>query len=254
MASISVAAANYFPDSSLYQSEVKFHQFSPVTETEMKRLSRKIACISCHLDPVPSSILKIIPDDVLPLITKISKLSISEAIMPSRLKSASLSSLLLLKKATLDSDDYTSYRPISNLTFVSKCIEKVVASQICNPVQENNLIEVFQSAYKRHHNTETALIKVQDDILPFIDNKCAVILLLLELSAAFDTVDHGVLLDRMSKTFGIVDTALDWFASYLSDRKQTVYINGCQSSQRSLRCGVPQGSLLGPYILVHLVI
>ena len=111
---------------------------------------------------------------------------------------------------------------------MSKCIEKVVASQICNHVQDNNLNEVFQSAYKRHHSTETALTKVHDDILRFIDNKCSVILLLLNLSAAFDTVDHGILLHRMSKRFGIVGTALDWFASYLSDRKQTVYINGLQ--------------------------
>ena len=160
---MSVAAANYFPDSSLYQSEVKFHQFSPVTETEMKGLSGKIACKSSHLDPVPSLILKIILDDLLQLITKITNLSTSEAIMPLRLKSAFLSPLL--KKATLDSDDYTSYRPISNLTFVSKCIEKVVASQICNHVQDNNLKEVFQFAYKHHHSTETALIKVNNDIL-----------------------------------------------------------------------------------------
>ena len=82
---------------------------------------------------------------------------------------------------------------------------------ICNHVQDKNLNEVFQSAYKRHHGTETALIKVQDDILRFIDNKCSVMLLLLVLSPAFDTVDHGNLLDRMSNRFGIVGTALDWF-------------------------------------------
>ena len=93
VAYMSVAAANYFPDSSLYQSEVKFHQFLPVTETEMKGLSGKVACKSCHLDPVPLLILKIILDALLPLITKITNLSISEAIMPSRLKSASLSLL-----------------------------------------------------------------------------------------------------------------------------------------------------------------
>ena len=99
---------------------------------------------------------------------------------------------------------------------------RLSSAQTCQHVEDNNLNELYQSAYKQYHSTETAMIKVQDDILRAIDNNCSVILLLLDLSAAFDTVNHRILLDRLSQRFGIVDNALGWFRSYLSDRHQVV--------------------------------
>lgn len=110
--------------------------------------------------------------------------------------------------------------------------------------------EILQSAYKQYHSTETALVKVQDDILRALDNNCSVILLLLDLSAAFDTVDHDILLACLSQRFGIVDGALEWFRSYLTNRQQVVYISGSHSSGRPLRCGVLQGSVLGPILFL----
>ena len=135
-----------------------------------------------------------------------------------------------LKKANLNHEEFSSFRSISNLT----CVEKVVAT-LCHHVEDNNLNEIYQSAYKQYHSTETALINVQDGILRAIDNNSCVILLLLDLSAAFDTVDHQILLHRLSHRFGIVDCALDWFKSYLSDRYQTVKVNSGVSSSRQLQ-------------------
>ena len=154
----------------------------------------------------------------------------------------------LLKKAHLDSEVYANFRPISNLIYVSKLTEKVVAKQLIEHVSSNGLDEVFQSAYKNFHSTETALVKVYNDILVDIDKNRTIILLLLDLSAAFDTVDHEMLLYRLASRFGISDVALSWFGSYLSNRSQFVNVRGTQSEAHSLPCGVPQGSVLGPVL------
>ena len=163
-------------------------------------------------------------------------MSLTEAVVPSSLKNASLHPLL--KKASLPYDEFSSFRPVSNLSFISKCVKKVAAAQTCMHIDDNNLSELYQSAYKKHHSTETALIKVQDDILRAIDNNCCVILLLLDLSAAFDTVDHRILLDRLSERFSIIGNALEWFRSYLFNRHQVVKVNSHESTSCELRCGV----------------
>ena len=142
----------------------------------------------------------------------------------------------------------TSFRPVSNLKFASKMTEKVVALRFLQYLQSNGLQERFQSAYKQFHSCETALIRVQNDILCEIDGNSSVILLLLDLSAAFDTVDHTILLSRMSSKIGIKGDTLNWFRSYLSDSTQAVYINGAISGSHDVVCGVPQGLVLGPLL------
>ena len=108
-----------------------------------------------------------------------------------------------------------------------------------------NLLPGHQSAYRANHSTETALLSLFDDLLTTADAGDASALLLLDLSAAFDTVDHGILLKRLSRYFGLSDSALAWFRSYLSGRTQSVQIENFTSSAASLPCGVPQGSVLG---------
>ena len=107
--------------------------------------------------------------------------------MPTELKRAVICPLL--KKPRLDYQEFKNFRPISNLTFLSKVIEKVVALQLVDCIDNNGLCEVFQSAYRAHHSTETALLRVYNDIAMSIDNQKSVVLVLLDLSAAFDTVD-----------------------------------------------------------------
>ena len=123
-----------------------------------------------------------------------------------------------------------------------------MADQTCQYVKNNNLEELYQSAYKTFHSTETVLLKVQNDILRAQDNKNLVILLLLDLPAAFDTIDHEILLSRLSCRFGIVDKAQEWFRSYLTNQTFTVNVSGSESSTHTLRSGVPQGSMLGPIL------
>ena len=117
-------------------------------------------------------------------------------------------------------------------------------------LEQNNLHETFQSAYKKFHSVETALLRVHNDILQAIDKQRTVILVLLDLSAAFDTVDHDILLDRLPTRYSINGNALLWFRSYLCERSFRVMVRGCMSSYHSLQYGVPQGSILGPILFL----
>ena len=116
----------------------------------------------------------------------------------------------------LDKDILHNYRPLSNLPFVSKLVEKVVAKQISTHVDKNALRDPFQSAYRRGHSTETALLRVNNDIAAALDRKCTTILAMLDLSCAFDTVDHELLMTRLDHSFGITDEAIVWLQSYIS--------------------------------------
>ena len=197
---------------------------------------------TCAFDPLPASVLTKCLLRLLPVITDIVNRSLDEAFIPNSLKTALI--IPLLKKTNLDTEDFKNFRPVSNLPFVSKLIEKSVAVQLVQYI-DDSLDEKLQSAYKKLHSTETALLKVHDDILRAVDRGCTVVLLLLNLSAAFDTVDHGLLLHRLNTWFGIKGKVLAWFKSYLTDRSQFVSINGSNSSQSDLMFGVPQGSVLG---------
>ena len=169
--------------------------------------------------------------------------------MPDALKVATLSPTL--KKSDADFEQFQNFRPISNLKVVSKLVEKAVAIKLTDHVMAHHLDETFQSAYKNFHSTETALVRVQNDTLCAIDNNESVTLLLLDLSAAFDTVDHSILLSRLRDCFGVNGAAVAWFESYLTSRTQFVRVNDFRSIQRSLECGVPQGSVLG-LSLIHI--
>ena len=174
--------------------------------------------------------------------------SLKSGSFPSLLKTASVRPSL--KKPNLDIDELKNYRPISNLTYLSKILEKVVHIQLNEYATSNNLFSKFQSGYRKFHSCETAVTKIHNDILIMIDKQDNVVLLLLDLSAAFDTINHHILLQKLHKTYGISATALDWFRSYLSDRKFKVVVNKSSSSECFLEIGVPQGSILGPLLFI----
>ena len=221
-----------------------FNVFTPASQDEVRKLILSSPSKSCDLDSLPTWMLKIHLDSLLPVITKIVNLSLDTVSFPSTFKDALVTPLL--KKPNFDSNTFKNFRPVSNLNFVSKIIENVVASRLTEYLSTNELFEPFQSAYKKYHATETALVRVQNDILCSLDNKCGVFLVLLDLSAAFDTIDHEIL--RRLESIGVKGRALEWIYSYLSNRTQAVNINGTLSAPAPLRFGVPQGSVLGPLL------
>ncbi|PIK49627.1 putative RNA-directed DNA polymerase from mobile element jockey-like, partial [Apostichopus japonicus] len=172
--------------------------------------------------------------------------SLRSGVVPDTYKEAVIAPLL--KKANLDHNTLKNYRPVSNLPFLSKVLERVVAKQLTNYMTENRLHEPLQSAYKQFHSTETALIKVHNDILWAMERQGVTILVLLDLSSAFDTIDHEVLIHRLEYLLGVHGIPLTWFKSYLSDRSHRVLVDGKFSSVQNLVYGVPQGSVLGPLL------
>ena len=201
---------------------------------------------SCTLDPLPTCILKDCLDVLVDPITSIINSSILTGQVPSTLKTARVTPVI--KKPILDPEVFKNYRPISNTPFLIKTIERVIAKQIHSHLIAINLYSEFQSAYRNHHSTETALLRVQNDILQAVDLGYEVILVLLDFTAAFDTIDHSILLTRLEQRFGISGKAWKWLASYLEDRTQFVSVNNLNSTTSTVKCGVPQGSVLGPLL------
>jgi len=124
-------------------------------------------------------------------------------------------------------------------------LERIVAKQLLTYLDTSQLMPQLQSAYRPRHSTETAVTKVLSDVLSAIDNGSVAALVFLDLSAAFDTVDHEILLRRL-ESFGIGGCTLRWFKSYLVGRRQFVCTFSSSSSPTVTVCGVPQGSVLGP--------
>ena len=231
------------PDDHAPVSPPPFSKFSPLTEEKVSKLINSSTKKSCTLDPMPTSLVTDCIDVLLPIITRMINLSLESGLFADDWKCALV--LPLLKKPGLDLL-YKNYRPVSNLQYVSKLTEKMVFDQIHTHMMTHSLYPEFQSAYRKNHSTETALVRVTNDILMKMNTQEVTLLVMLDLSAAFDTVNHKILLTRLNKELGICGSALEWFKSYLAKRGQRVYIDGSLSERFSLECGVPQGSCLGP--------
>jgi len=236
--------SQYFSEETTCQSSLS--HFTPTTDDEVLRIIQGSPNKWCDLDPLPTPLLKDCLEPLLPVIRKIVDLSLSTSTMSDNLKESILNPLI--KKSILDCEILKNYRPLSNLPFIEKIIEKVVVKRLVTYLVENGLCDPLQSAYKEGHSTETALVKVLNDVLVAIDEKDSVVLVLIDLSAAFDTIDHKLLLWTLEHRLGIKGQVLAWIKSYLTNRRQRVVINGVCSEEHVLSCGVPQGSVLGPIL------
>ena len=154
------------------------------------------------------------------------------------------------KKPGLPKSDLANFRPISNLNTIGKILERLALSRFFPHISKSPSFSPLQSAYRKFHSTETALLKLTNDILESIDSGKITILTALDMSAAFDTLDHITLLHRLQHTFGLSGYAISWIRSYLTDRSSFVKIDSSSSPSTTILTGVPQGSVLGPLLFV----
>ena len=220
-------------------------------ENVMQDSAEIVSCVSsvfqlCIILPSPTFLLKECLDILLPSITKLVNCSLTEGAVPAGFKKAIVSPLI--KKSSLPPDELKNYRPVSGLNFISKLVERVVVSQLNDHVTSNGLENVSQSAYKQGHSTETALLSIKNEVHLALARGEATAVVLLDQSAAFDTIDHSTLMECLSSWFGVGGVVLDWFRSYLSDRYQCIKIGSVLSDAKRLLYGVPQGSVLGPIL------
>ncbi len=204
-------------------------------EVEISKLILSSHPTTCQLDPIPSHLLQAISPAVVPVLAHIVNTSLHTGIFPSAFKQARITQLL--KKPTLNPTLLGNYRPVSLLPFIAKTLERVVFNQVTAFLTQNNLLDSNQSGFKSGYSTETALLSVVEDLrLARMASKSS-LLILLDLSAAFDTVNHQILLSTLLRK-GISGTALQWFDSYLSDRSFKVSWRGEVSKSQHLATGL----------------
>ena len=240
--------------------------FRPADQEEIRDIIKKSACATCSLDPMPTSFIKQHASVMIPVITSITIESLRSGSVPFDLKEAVIKPLL--KKQALDIPNLSNYRPVSNLPFLSKIMERVVDARLKEHIMsEHSLCEGMQSAYKAGHSTETALVRVKNDILASMDKNQCVLLVLLDLSAAFDTVNHSKLLRVLQHRIGVgmtrvvlvilerkhtcsnhprFNSAIRWTATGSAARKRsrTHIVHDLHISPRRHRTSWPQGTLL----------
>ena len=186
----------------------------------MKECILNSAPKSCELDPIPSKHLIECLDYILPSFSDLFNSSLASGIFTQCFKSALVTPIL--KKRCLDHNDLNNYRPVSNLCFIAKLLEKLVLSQVSSNLNSHSLYNTYQSAYRPGHSTETAFLKVVNNLFLSPNKGNISVLALLDFSSAFDTIDHPILVHCLHTDFGFTDTVLQWFSSYLTDRTHYV--------------------------------
>ena len=240
---------------SLCHIDIHFHlpstpqflsELAPVTAEEVFKIILNLKPKTSPLDYLPTKILKSCPGLFAPLIAHLANLSFQSGRFPTKFKSAQVTPLL--KKDGLDPSDLLNLRPISNLNTLSKILEKLALARLSPHITSSPNFNPFQSGFRPGHSTETTLLKVTNDILCNADDGSATFLLSLDISAAFDAMDHKLLAARAQDVFGVTGNALNWLTSYLEGRHFFIALGSAKSDTLSSTTGVPQGSVLGPFL------
>ena len=216
-----------------------------MTNNSVIQIINSMTTKSCEDDPILTTIFKKVAPFITDEITTIINISLLEVVFADQWKNAIVHPLL--KMAGLN-HTLKNYRPVSDLPFLSKVVEKCMLEQMTTHCTHQDLMPDYQSAYITNYSCETALVKLTSDILNAMEYQRATALVVLNLSVAFNTVDHSILLEILNHRFGIDDGALDWYNSYLKGRIMTVYCNGQIAKPKHFHASVPQGSCGGPVL------
>ena len=233
-----------------YQTELRIGTLTLVSYMDVINMVKSVPPKSCDLDPIPIKILKNHIDSLAHGIANIINTSFEQGYVCDSLKEAIIRPLLKSPKLDLV---FPNFRPISNLAYLGKLAERFVSQQLMRYAELTNMMEPFQSAYRQGYSTETALLHIKTDILDAIDRKEVTCLVMLDLSTAFHTISHKLLINCLKYHFGITDTILQWISRYLTNRSQRVMVCNelgemAESSRKPLEQGIPQGSTLGPIL------
>ena len=217
----------------------------PVTSPEISEILRSLKNGAPGYDEINAILLKSISNNITEPLVYICNLSLSDGIFPNELK---LANVLPLFKAD-DPFVFNNYRPVSLLCILSKVFEKIMYNRLIDFLETYKIIVENQFGFRKMHSSYMALMTMMDKLIPSRENNEYVIGIFLDFSKAFDTVAHTILLSKLHH-YGIRGNALNWFTSYFSGRKQYVTYNGISSGTKTINCGVPQGSILGPLLFL----
>lgn len=218
---------------------------SPVTYDELMNATNRLRDSSPGFEGIPMKILRIIIPVISPVIIYLCNKSFSTGIFPDQLKIAKVIPIYKSGDATL----FKNHRPISVLPAMSKILEKIMYNRVVDFCTSNNILTEAQYGFREGRSTESALTSFKDYILKSFDARDYTIGIFLDLSKAFDTVNHQILIEKL-KHYGIRGTANKWFISYLQNRSQFVEFKDNTSTKKIISHGVPQGSILGPLLFI----
>ena len=216
-----------------------------INELEVQIVINDLKHSSPGWDELSSTILKPNIDSYIKPLTYIINQSFKDGIFPNELK---LAKIIPIYKAG-DKSLPTNYRPISVLSLFSKIFEKIMYNHLLSFINTYNILYKFQFGFRKQYSTSHAIITLVEQINNAINSGKIMIGVFLDLSKAFDTVNHSILIKKLY-AYGIRGNILQWLKSYLNNRKQYVYINETKSEVRSISCGIPQGSVFGPLLFI----
>ena len=222
------------------------YSFTELSISQFRDLISASSNSTSPLDIIPTHLVKSFSDHYFLDLLKLLNLTLKAGCFPQSFKLAIV--MPHLKKANSDNEDFSNYQPISNLSYISKLLERAAFIQMREHLEKNSLLSKYQIAYRKFFSPKTALAKVTNDLPLNLDRTKSTFYIGLDLSAAFDTLDQELLLSILETSLGFKDKVLSFLNCYLSSRSQKVLIDGEYSMPRTIKTGVPQGSILGPVL------